>query len=331
MSSPTYASREDVKAVLESLNSARNDTQIDDALAAGTEDVDALLHRFFFPLKTTRTIDNRFGWLGEGDELITLTSLTDDAGELAVAADYDLEPTTGSPPFDRIANYAGPRPWTVVGLFGYRDEKKTLTAVTTGVNSSVTTLDVDSSTGIGVGDLIETDTERLTVTARTMKDTGVNASALTASKSDVAITLSTATLAPAVGELILIGSERMRVVDLAGLTATVLRAQDGTVLAAHSAGSDIHAPRTLTVERAARGTTAAAHLAAAVVSKVTVPALVKQLCLAETINTHLQVTSGYARTVGSGDNVRNASGVGLDDIRRRAFRAHGRPLRVWSV
>jgi hypothetical protein len=58
---------------------------------------------------------------------------------------------------------------------------------------------------------------------------------------------------------------------------------------------------------------------------------VTELNIAEAINTFLQKASGYARTVGEGDNQRNASGAGLADIRARAYAAHGRKARQRAI
>src|SRR3546814_20587325 len=80
-----------------------------------------------------------------------------------------------------------------------------------------------------------------------------------------------------VGELILIDSERMRIVDITGNNLTVVRAYDGSTLAAPSLGADVYVYRSLTVERGALGTTAATHLDAASVTVWAVPASVKVL------------------------------------------------------
>src|SRR5690606_40111271 len=125
---------------------------------------------------------------------------------------------------------------------------------------------------IGVGDLIRVGTERMIVTGKVMLDTGVTASSLEARAGDVSITLSTATGAPTVGEVILIGSERMLVVDRAGLVLTVKRAWDGSVLASHASGASIWPPRTLLVSRAVLGATAAFHQVGAAVARHVPPA-----------------------------------------------------------
>jgi hypothetical protein len=59
--------------------------------------------------------------------------------------------------------------------------------------------------------------------------------------------------------------------------------------------------------------------------------LIKQLCVAEALNSILQETSGYARVVGSGDNEREASGKGLRDIRDQALSTYGRMARTGAI
>ncbi|WP_234429896.1 hypothetical protein, partial [Streptomyces sp. AV19] len=154
---------------------------------------------------------------------------------------------------------------------------------------------------------------------------------LTASAADVSITVSTLTAAPAVDEVILIDSERMLVVDVAGSVLTVKRAWDGSVLAAHAAGADIYAPRTLTVTRGALGTTAAAMSAGDDIYRWDPPGPVRELTVAEALTSLLQGQSGYARVVGSGEAQREASGRGLRDLRESVYASHGRKARTRAV
>ncbi len=132
------------------------------------------------------------------------------------------------------------------------------------------------------------------------------------------------------GETILMGSEKMLVVEIASNNLTVIRAWDGSVLATHS-GSTIFAPRTLTVQRGALGTTAASHLASAAITVQTFPSLVKQLAIGEAVSYVLQEQSGFARTVGSGDDEREARVRGITQIRQDAYMTYGRKARMRSV
>jgi hypothetical protein len=169
---------------------------------------------------------------------------------------------------------------------------------------------------VGVGDLVEIDDEHMLCTEKSMVDTGQNTSALTASQSDQAITGITAGTLN-VGETLLIDAERMLVTDVAGTTVTVRRATDGTTLATHALNADIYAPRTLTVTRGAFGTTAATHSSSASVEKVVYPPMVRQLARAYALDQLQQEGSAYARTVGSGDNERQATGRAIADLENR--------------
>ena len=135
----------------------------------------------------------------------------------------------------------------------------------------------------------------------------------------------------AAGEVILINSEKMLVEDIAGNTLIVRRAWDGSTIAAHTAGAPIYAPRTLTVTRGALGTTADSHGSGSTVYAWRPPGPVRQLTIAEALTDLLQGRSGYARTSGSGENEREASGRGLADLRASAFIECGRKARVRSV
>jgi hypothetical protein len=147
----------------------------------------------------------------------------------------------------------------------------------------------------------------------------------TASASDVALGVSDGTKF-AVGELLLLDSERMLIVDIAGGVLTVKRAYDGSVLGIHS-GATIYAPRLLTVVRGTLGTTAATHLINAAVARQAPPSLVRDLNLAEAANQVLQETSGYALVVGEGDTVRPASGAGLAELWAEVTAGYGRNTR----
>ncbi|KKK70550.1 hypothetical protein LCGC14_2922880, partial [marine sediment metagenome] len=125
-------------------------------------------------------------------------------------------------------------------------------------------------------------------------------------------------------EVITIDAERMLVTAVAGNVLTVKRAVDGTVLATHTDGADIYAPRTLTVARAQVGTTAATHLTAAAIVKNVPPGLISELCLAEVLYARAQEKGHFALTVGQGEAEREVSGKGIADVRKRAEEAYRR-------
>jgi hypothetical protein len=87
----------------------------------------------------------------------------------------------------------------------------------------------------------------------------------------------------AVGETVLIDTERMLVVDITGNTLICKRAWDGAVLAAHTTSAAVSALRSLTLLRGALGTTATSHLAAAPISVHVPYPQVRQACVGLTV------------------------------------------------
>jgi hypothetical protein len=344
-----YTTRESVKSALDSAETARNNVQVDRAIESASRSLEGLLHRRFYPQTATRYFawpNRQYArswrlWLDQ-DEVASVSTLV--AGGVTIpATDYFLEPANSGPPYTRVEVDLGSssafsssgthqRAIAITGVFiGCPVDEEPAGALAALISStSATTCNVTDSSLIGVGDIIKVDSERMLVTGKSMLDTAQNVSNLTAANSDVAITGITAGTI-AVGEIILVDSERMLAVDVAGTTVTVKRAWDGSVLAAHSSPTDIFAGRTLTVTRGALGTTAATHSNGAAITKHVVPGLVKELCVAEAINTIQQETSGYAREVGEGENAREASGRGLREIRNDALAAYGRKARSAAV
>jgi len=348
-----YTTREDVKSALDFKETARNDAQVDRAIERASRTIEGLLHRRFYPEISTRYFDwpnHQYArpwrlWLGS-NELISVTSVVT-GGTTLSTSDYFLRRADDlpEPPYDSLelllstsATFGGgsthQKDIAVAGLFGYRDDPVPAGALAEALDSSETGVDVTNSALIGVGHLIKVESERMTVTGKTMIDTAVNIDAgdsLTASAADVSITMSTATAAPVAGEVILIGSERMLVIDVAGLVLTVKRAWDGSVLATHAGSADIYAPRTLTVVRGALGTTAAAHDTATAITRQDYPGPVVSLCVAESVVQLMNESSGYARTAGSGDNAREAAGRALFEVRKMAVQSHGRMARMAAI
>ncbi|MFF5842118.1 hypothetical protein ACFY74_11695 [Streptomyces massasporeus] len=350
-----FATREDVMRALDVKLTARDSRQIDRALESASRDVEALCHRTFAPTIATKSFDYpgpQAGrpwrlWL-DANELISVTTLTS-GGVTISASDYFLEPQPYGPPYNRLeidldssaAFSSGDtyqRAITVTGLWGYRNDETTVGALTAAVASttaSTVTVDAATSAEVGVGTVLRVDTERMLVTNRTMADTGQNVggAGLTAQNNSVSLTVTDGT-AFAVDEVLLIESERMLVVDIAGNTLTVKRGWDGSVLAAHAAGVDIHAPRTLAVQRGALGTTAATHADAAPVVRWDPPGLVQDLAIAEAVTRLTNEQAGYARTRKTGDggtSERAMDQTALSALRTQVYNAHGRKGRVRGV
>jgi hypothetical protein len=151
----------------------------------------------------------------------------------------------------------------------------------------------------------------------------------TASDSDKALaTTGSGTLN--VGEVLVLDSEQLLVEQVIAGVATCKRAWNGTVLATHSAAT-VYAMRLLSVTRAMYGTTARAGSSGDVVYKHRVPALIRDLSVAEMVNQVLQEGSGYARTIGSGADAHPAPGADLASKWDEAVTAHGRKARSRAV
>jgi hypothetical protein len=336
--------REEVKAALDIVETARANDRVDRAIETSSADVDGTLRRSFSPRLATRYFswpDVAYRtpwrlWLDDA-EVISVTSLT--AGGVAIpASNYLLEPVNSGPPYWAVevdqstSSVFAPgatrqRAIALLGLFGYRDDEEPVGTLAGTLAASLNaTANVTWSTSkVGVGSLLRIDSERVLVTDRSMVSSGQTLlTPLGASTSAVSVSV---TDGGAFGpdEVILLDAERMRVVDIAGNTLVVRRAVEGSVLQAHT-GSTIYAMTGVTLSRAAQGTALASHSASATIYRHVVPPLVRDLALAYALNQFLQEGSGYARVIGSGEMAQEATGRGLRAIEADAVLRHGRQL-----
>lgn len=341
-----YTTRESVKQALDTGANARNDAQIDDAIEAASRDIERCCNRVFYPWTGTRYLDWPDPQLGtsytlwlEENEVASVATLASGGTTIAPSA-YNLEPNTQGPPYDRIElKLSGSASF---GLSNSHQRDVALTGVFAGApvteaaagaleaaiaDTTAATISVTNPAAVGVGSLLRIDTERLRVTGRTWADSGQTAS-LTASNADTGVTVADGSVFVA-GETILAGQERLLVTDVAGNTLVVRRAAEGTVLAVHTTAA-IYRQTSLLVERGAVGTTAASHLDNAPVYRWDSPGPVRNLCRAQALDTVLQEQGGYSRTIGSGDNARNASGAALGALWARV-EEHYRRVRLGVV
>jgi hypothetical protein len=348
-----YATREDVMRALDIKPTARNTRQIDRALESASRSVEGLCHRRFYPVQATRYFDwpSRPGgtpWVLRLDdkELISVTTLTS-GGETIAASDYFLEPVNSGPPFNRVeidldssaafsSGDTSQRAISISGLWGYRNTETTVGALVEALDASETAVDVNGAASalLGVGSILRVDSERMIVTGRSMLDTGQNVggAGLTAQQNNVTLTVTDGT-AFAIDEILLVESERMLIVDIAGNNLTVTRAWDGSVLAAHTAGVDIYAARRLTVTRGALGTTATVHADASTVVRWDPPGLVRDLAIADAMNRVLQEQAGYSRTSKTSTGAKSVSveTLSLESLRQQVYAEHGRKARHRAV
>jgi hypothetical protein len=351
---PAYASREDVQLALESAGSSGQTYAIDGALLFGARAMERSarpgLGRALYPRLDTWYEDwpdraqTGTGRLYVGQPIISLTSVTSGGVALNVATDIILRPAKDEPCAHIIEiNRAGSgslsvastsqRSIALAGWRGYHDEQLAVGVLSGAVASAgITSVDVEPTFGYrlpGVGDLLAVGSERMIVTDKRMVDSGINlGDDLAALLNDTQVSVADGT-AFAIGEMLLIGSERMWIFDIVENALHVRRALDGTTLAAHSAGADILAARRLVVERGAVGTDAATHSDGATVTRWDSPAPLRNLNVAIAVAELAQQGALYARTAGEGETLREVSGRGLATA-YAAAQGYRRPMTVYS-
>lgn len=343
---PVYATRDAVKRALEIRDTARASDQIDRLLQASRVSIDGSLHRTFYPRlgtikrdwPTTNAPTPWRIWL-DADELVSVTSLV--SGGVSIPTNSLILYPYSGPPYNRVEiDISTSSTFTVgsthqnsiviSGVLGYSLTLSSVGGLVAAINDSVTSVTVPNGALVGVGDLIKIGDEYLLVSERGWVDSTQNLQTpLTASAANTTVAVSTGS-AFSSGEVVLLDSERMLIVDVAGNNLAVKRAWDGSALAGHS-GSDVYVSRLMTVARGVVGSTAASHLITAAIDRWVPPPLLTQLNIAEALNAIEQEQSAYARVVGSGDNAFEARGAGLLDVRDRACTALGRKNRHRAV
>jgi hypothetical protein len=338
-----YATREDVKRATDTRETARNNQQVDRAIASATDSIETdQLHRVFYPEVAARAFDwpshvdredgARTVALGR-DELIACTEIRV-AGVLVDPAHYTLLAAgqSGDGPYTAVEldatvtlpdGVAGRRAVEITGVYGYWDREDPAGALAAAVADTITTAVTDSA-AVGVGHLLKVGAERMIVSGRSMVDTGQNLAGNVTSTESARVVPVGSGAAFVEGEVVMVDAEKMLITEIAGNTLIVKRAWDGSALAEHATGADVYAPRRLAVARGALGTIAATHAQGAAVTTHRIPDLVRQLCIGEALVAVAQENTGYGRKVGSGDAERDAAGAGLEDLRTRAYAAHGR-------
>lgn len=334
-----YATRGMVVHALDTTPTPRLAAAIDRALAAASDAVDEHAGgKFFHPLWAARSWDwpdaeaytGRRLHLWSSAPLTQVTTITV-AGSVLTAGSYHLRPADG-PPYDTVLldqdtlpGYWSTSPTTGVedavtieGLWGHGADKTTPAGTLTasaGVTDTATTLPlgaVSQPLRADVGGTLKIEDEIVLVTGASWVDTTIDVGAgglAASSQSTVLPVTSTTGLAP--GQWIIVGGEKLLIVDILGAASLlVARAQHGTVLASHTAGDAVLAPWSLTVERGALGTTAVAHAASTPVSAHTPPGLVEQATIASAIAQVLDQTAGYASPAGPSGGAQKAGVTG---------------------
>ena len=232
-----------MKSALDVKETARNDAQIDRAIESASRSVEGLLHRVFYP---TFSATKYFSWPNwqsvpwtlwlQGTELISVDTLVS-GGITIPSGDYFLEPNEYGPPYDRIeinrdstsAFSSGSTPQrsiAVTGTWGYQDV--TIPAPATQVTVTAAEAAVlPEQFGHGrCGRCRQDPTERLLVTGKSMRTVDAINTDMAANVSAVSFDVNNGAVFNE-GEVLLIDSERMLIVDIAANTIIVKRAWDG--------------------------------------------------------------------------------------------------------
>lgn len=353
---PCYCTREEVKQAADIKLSARNDIQIDRAIEAASDGIDGVMHRVFYTQLATRYFDwpnfqATYPWkiYLDANELADVTGTVPTVttgGSTPVtipAANVLWGPWNYGPPYNRMEldrstsstfglGNTPQRDVRITGMFGYQDTFAPAGALATAISDTTsTTVQVTNGAAVGVGDVLMAGTERMLVTDKTMVSTGQTQQSglTTVNNSDVTLGVTDGSKYFA-NETLLLDSERIFAVDVAGNNLTVKRAWDGTVLAAHT-GATIYGLRQLTVVRGALGSTAATHLIGAAASIAVIPRLVKQLAVAEAVVDVAQQLGAYTTVQGDSPGSITKIGQGLPDLRQRCYVQFGRKTRQRTV
>lgn len=347
MGEVSYTTREAIRLALDFKETVRDNARIDEAMFASSREIEGCLHRVFYP----QVRERRFDWPNSQrakpwrlwlDDLQLVELVSASSGGVNIPlGDLVLYPDSG-PPYSRVeinldsnsafgSGSSHQNDVTLVGLWGYQLYEVLCGLSTAAMDDAQTTINVTNSSSIGVGHCIRADTERMLVIGRSMLDTTQDTTnQLDAQMADVLVGVADGT-AFSVGEIVLVDGERMLIVDIVGNNLVVKRAWDGSVLATHSLGGSVYAPRTLFVERGALGTEAATHSDGSLLVRWSPPSLIQSLAKALSIDIVLQESAGWARTSGSGESERETRAAGLAKLWDKAYTAYGRMARTRGV
>lgn len=335
-----WTTREAVKRAA-GVNGAEKDAQVDRIIEAMSREMERRTRRFFIPRTETRLYrwpQRRPGqsdilWLDQ--DLISVTTLqtkAQDASPTTIAStDYFVEPNNTGPPYDRIeidqsstaAFEAGDTPqrsMSVAGSWGYSADTRSGGTVSSGLASDATATSMlcGNASLIDVGETLLIESEQVFVSDRSFaaRASILIDGALTADMSEVTVTVD-GSHGIVAGETIRVDSEQMYVSAVSTNDLTVIRAYNGSTLAAHSDDTAVHINRTFTIERGVNGTTAATHANATAISVYEPPLDVQQHTLAEAVAAYHQESSGWGREVGMGEAAREFKGSDLATRRER--------------
>lgn len=338
---PVYVTREDLMRALDIKPSAYMRNEVDKACRAGSRAAEGYLHRIFYPEVLTR----HFDWPSPGrgqtasriyfDERSPISLSSVSSGGYGIDLEDVLLYPDGPGPYewleldrDSSAAFSGgtQRAVTLSGTWAYWNVEPVYATLTSSVSSTGQTMTFSSP--MDVGSILRLGQERVVVEERSWETSGLITTA--AGTKDATMLPVSSTGAFVLGEEILLDSERIEVVDVAGNNLIVRRATGGSVLASHT-NATIYRSTVHRVTRGALGTTAAAHTNGESACLFLVPSLVKELAQAYAEDIFLQRNAGYARTAGTGDSERMVGRQALKGIEERAGALYRRKARRRAV
>jgi len=356
-----YATREQVKRASE-IKGTDSDAHVDRHIDAASRHIDRILglrEGVFIPKTQTRN----FNWPQDGDvddrhrngytlyldeHLLSISGVTRD-GDTATAvptADIFLEPANEGPPYTRLeldrsstdadATFAttisttNQRAVRVAGSWGYGNATEAAGTVASGLASdaAATSFVCSNSALIDVGDTLLIESEQVFVSGRAFAALGsilVNDAGITADMADNTITVD-GSHGLVAGEVIKLDSEEIYIASIAGNVLSVIRAYNGTALAAHADDTAVQVARTLTIVRGQNGTTAATHANSTAVNKYAVPEDITEYVIARSVHSLHQDKGGWTGAIGTGEGTVEMRGRLLAQMEAALVVKYDRPV-----
>jgi hypothetical protein len=190
---------------------------------------------------------------------------------------------------------------TIPGRWGlYEETEVTGATLGAGQNNSTTSLQASSGAKLSPGAVLLIGSEQELISGYDTPVTAVTTLNGTIDATQETIILTNGALIN-IDEIIRIGVEQMRVLDISAHTLYVQRHWNKTLGAAHLSGAAVDAYRKFVVVRGVNGTTAAAHDSAVAISRYLVPGDVLFLCKEIATLMINKAASGYSGKTGNNE------------------------------
>jgi hypothetical protein len=187
----------------------------------------------------------------------------------------------------------------IAGSVGLYNAAELLTATLGAAISSTSanTMRVSDGSMVSPGMVVMIDSEWIFVRSTGTPVTGVTTLSVALDAKDEIITVANGALLN-VGEIIRMGVEQAKVLDINGTTVAIQRGWNKTSRTTHAQNSNVDVYRNFTIERGVNGSTAATHLDAASITRQLAPEDVKGLCRKIATRMLKDASSGYQGRVG---------------------------------